>query len=325
MRVLITGAGGFIGSHLVDSQLKCGNDVRAVDLHVERLKHVAGQPHLDIIRGDITNSELLKEIIQGVDVVYHLASAHLDVSLSDEHYRKVNVGATTDLLKSSLQAGVKRFIHVSSVGVIGDVKNPPADETSPCAPTNIYERTKLEGEQAALEFARQTGFPVIVLRPAWVYGPRCPRTEKLIRTIAKGRFLFFGEGKNLRHPVYIADAIRGLELSAAADDLIGEVFIIAGNEPVRVLDLVHVICQELGVNPPKFKLPVTLGVLGGIGIETIYKPSRRQPPFSRRSLDFFLKDNAYNISKARNYLDYQPQVDLSTGIQNTVSFYNGSS
>ena len=126
-------------------------------------------------------------------------------------------------------------------------ENPPADESTECHPTNIYERTKLEGETAALDFARRTGFPVVVVRPAWVYGPRCPRTAKLLRTISKGTLSVLWQWQNMRHPVYISDAISGLELCAETQNIDGEVFIIAGDTPVQVSELVNVISRELGV------------------------------------------------------------------------------
>jgi nucleoside-diphosphate-sugar epimerase len=319
MKVLITGAGGFIGSHLVDSQLAKGFDVRAVDLHLDLLRHADGHPHLEALRGDIMDEKLLKRLVEGVDVVYHLASAHLDVSLPDEHYRRVNVGATMSLLDAAREAGVRRFVHCSSVGVIGDVEQPPADEVTDCHPTNIYERTKLEGERAALDFARQTGFPVVVARPAWVYGPRCPRTAKLIRMISKGRFPIFGSGKNLRHPIYISDAVRGLELCAETPGIEGEVFILAGQEPVEARQLVQVISELLNTRTWNIRLPVQLGKWGGLALELLFKPLGKQPPFSRRSMDFFLKHNAYSIAKAKRRLNFQPQVDLRTGIQKTLA------
>jgi nucleoside-diphosphate-sugar epimerase len=283
------------------------------------LKHLKDHPRLEAVTGDITDEKQVRQWVEGVDVVYHLASAHLDVSLSDEHYRHVNRDATIYLLKAALPAGVKRFVHCSSVGVIGDVENPPADESSDCHPTNIYERTKLEGERAALDFSHQTGFPVVVMRPAWVYGPRCPRTAKLIRTIRKGRFPIFGGGRNLRHPVYISDAIRGLELCAETQSVEGEVFIIAGDKPVESRELVNVISRELNVKMQKFNLPVFLGQWGGLALELLFKPLGRQPPFSRRSMDFFLKHNAYSIDKAGRRLGYQPQIDLQTGIHKTIA------
>jgi nucleoside-diphosphate-sugar epimerase len=282
------------------------------------LRHQQTNHHLAVLCGDITDDNLLKKLVDGVDIVYHLASAHLDVSLSDQHYRRVNVGGTLSLLQAAKQAGVKRFVHCSSVGVIGDVENPPADETTECYPTNIYERTKLEGERAALEFACRTGFPVVVMRPAWVYGPRCPRTAKLVRTISQGRFLFFGDGQNMRHPVYISDAVKGLELCANTVGVNGEVFIIAGEAAVPVSELVAVMSEELGVRSPKLHLPIALGLLAGFGLEMAFKVLGKQPPFSRRSLDFFRKHNAYDIRKANQLLGYQPQVDLRTGMQKTI-------
>ena len=322
MNVLITGGGGFIGSHLVDSQLAQGHRVRTVDLHVERLAHTADHPSSEVMVGDITDPSLAKRLPDGMDVVYHLASAHLDVTLSDDYYRRVNVDATVNLLEAARAAGVSRVVHCSSVGVIGDVENPPADETTPCSPSNIYEQTKLAGEQAALRFAQERGLPVVVVRPAWVYGPRCPRTQKLFRTIGKGRFLMFGDGRTLRHPIYVSDAVRGLELCGVANGFSGEVYIIAGAEPVTIETLVRMIAEILGVRPPTVHLPVAVGKLIGYTLTLAFKPLGRQPPFSRRSVDFFLKDNAYDISKAKNELGYRPQVDLRAGLVETWRWLN---
>jgi nucleoside-diphosphate-sugar epimerase len=256
-------------------------------------------------------------------VVYHLASAHLDVTLPDDYYRRVNIDATLNLLEAAREAGVRRLVHCSSVGVIGEVRNPPADESSTCHPTNIYEHTKLAGEQAALRFAWETGFPVVVARPAWVYGPRCPRTQKLFRTIDKGRFVIFGDGRTLRHPVYVSDAVRGLEMCAETDNGAGQVYIIAGKRPVAIETLVRMIAEVLQVRPPALRLPVTLGKVAGHGLQLAFKPLGRQPPFSRRSVDFFLKDNAYDINKAKRELGFQPQVDLRTGLLETLWWLNG--
>lgn len=318
MKVLITGGGGFLGSHLVESQLAQGHDVRTIDLYTDNLRHLEGRGRLQITRGTIEDSDLMRELLVDVDVVYHLASAHLDVSLSDEYYRRVNVTATVALARRAHAAGVQRFVHCSSVGVIGDVAQPPADETTPCHPENIYERTKLAGEQAVLELAHETGLSLVVARPAWIYGPRCPRTRKLIRTIRKGRFVIFGSGKRLRHPVYVTDAVAGLELSAVASNVQGQIYIIAGESPVTIETLVNTISDVLGVRQPGLRLPISLGLAAGYALETGFKIIGGQPPLSRRSMDFFRKNNAYDISKAQRDLGYTPQVDLRAGFMQTL-------
>jgi nucleoside-diphosphate-sugar epimerase len=127
MNVLVTGGDGFIGSHLVDSQLAQGHRVRTVDLRMDRLANVSDCPNLEVVAGDITDKHLVNRLVSGIDVVYHLASAHLDVSLPDAYYRRVNVEATASLLEAAQSAGVQRVVHCSSNGVIGDVRTTPDD------------------------------------------------------------------------------------------------------------------------------------------------------------------------------------------------------
>lgn len=124
----------------------------------------------------------------------------------------------------------------------------------------------------------------------------------------------------MRHPVYIGDAVKGLELCASAESVNGEVFIIAGENAVPVADLVNLMSRKLGVRSPKLHLPITLGLLGGYSLEVVFKLIGKQPPFSRRSVDFFLKHNAYDIRKAKRMLGYQPQTDLRTGMQKTIQW-----
>lgn len=317
MKVLITGAGGFIGSHLVDSQLDQGHDVRAVDLQVDRLEQAQKHPNLEIVQGDLTDEVLVSRLVKEIDIIYHLASAHLDITLPDSYYRQVNVTATSTLLQAAWEAGVGRMIHCSTNSVIGEIKNPPVDETADCNPTNIYEETKLEGERVVLDFYKKTGFPVVIVRPAWVYGPRCPRTNRLMRMVGKGRFLMFGDGQTLRHPIFIRDMVEALELIAGTDEANGEIYFIAGDKPVTIENLVQSIADVQDVQLRIIHLPLLLGKTAGYGIEYAFKPLGKQPPFSQRSLDFFIKDNAYDISKARRELGFAPKVNLESGLRHT--------
>jgi nucleoside-diphosphate-sugar epimerase len=111
-------------------------------------------------------------------------------------------------------------------------------------------------------------------------------------------------------------------MCAETDNGAGQVYIIAGQRPVTIETLVHMIAEALEVQPPALRLPVTMGKVAGYGLQLAFKPLGRQPPFSRRSVDFFLKDNAYDIGKAKNELGFEPQVDLRAGLVETRSWLN---
>jgi len=324
MNVLITGGFGFIGGHLVDSQLAHGNRVRVLDVHPPAPGVLQPSAQLEIISGDVRDTSLIEQCLAGIDVVYHLASAHLDVRLPPSHFWDVNVDGTRGLLTAALAAGVQRVVHCSSVGVMGHVKQPPADESTSLFPTNVYEQSKLGGENVAREIAAATGLYVIIARPAWVYGPRCPRTAKLLRTIRKKRFVIFGSGRTLRHPLYVGDAVRGLESCAAARSAPGEIYILAGDRAVTINELVRTAAEVLQVPAPRVHLPVGLGLLGGLVLQTVFKLVGKSPPFSQRSMDFFLKDNAYETKKAAEGLGFIPQVDLRSGLETTWQWLQSS-
>ena len=320
MRVLITGAGGFIGSHLVEDQLSRGRDVTAIDINVQALDFLKSNPRLHILEADFADESLVDPLLEGNEVCFHLASAHLEKGVPDAYFWKVNVENTRRFVERNHHAGIERFVHCSSVGVYGNIKNPPADEDSPCSPDIAYEKSKLAGEQAVLEYARQKDYPLVIVRPAWVYGPRCPRTAKLFRTIESGRFFFVGDGSTLRHPIYIGDMVEGFELAGTHDNAVGETFIMAGPSSVTIRELVNAIADVMGKPRPSLQLPRNLVYSGCLILEGASALVGKEPPFSRRSMKFFEGNTAFSIDKAHQVIGFQAPTELVEGLQRTYTW-----
>jgi nucleoside-diphosphate-sugar epimerase len=319
IRALVTGATGFAGTHLVHNLVQDGHTVRALARNAERAKTLPEE--VEVVLGDITDRSVLLQAVKGCDVVYHLAAAFREAGLPDSRYREIHVAATQRLLEAARDEGVKRFVHCSTIGVHSHIANPPADETFPHNPGDIYQQTKSEGEQVALAFARQHDFALSVVRPATIYGPGDLRLLKLFRAIARRRFAMIGRGQVFLHMVHVDDLVRGFRLAAERPEAIGETFIIAGDQYVTLNELSERIAGIWQVPPPRLRLPVWPFYLAGAVCEAICVPLRVEPPIFRRRVAFFTKSRAFSIDKARRVLGYEPRISLQTGLQQTAAWY----
>src|SRR5579872_1900966 len=325
-RVLVTGAGGFVGSHFAPHLAGRGFEVIGIDVHAPARSPGGERSGVDFRVQDIRDTRALAAALDGVDTVFNLASVHLDVHATPEQFESVNVKALEQLIDLSAAAKVRRVVQVSSVGVYGHVAHPPAAEDAPLNPDNDYEKTKAAGERAAREAARRTGLDLVIVRPSWVYGVGCPRTAKLIRSLRKRQFFFIGRGNNLRHPIYIDDMLAALELAAAAGpEVSGRTFNIAGPRWMTVEEMVGEFAQALQVPPPAFHAPRWLGLSVGWAAEQVSGIVGAEPPVSRRTLAFFENDNAFDIGAARRSLGFDPKTDLPGGAHAVIAGYSGAS
>ena len=319
-KILVTGAGGFIGYNLCKYLADKGHRVIGVDLHYPEQLSKEHRARFQPQVGDFRDSERMKEWLSGVDVIFHLASLHLQISADQENYWNINVHSLRPLLDLSIQSGARRFIHVSSVGVYGNLKQLPANEETTCKPQSIYGVTKLAGEAEVRKFSKETGFPVVIIRPAWVYGPYCPRTLKIYKALRKGRFVMIGNGKNLRHPLYISDMVEAFQLVMEDNAAVGESFIIAGKEAITTNQLVENFSKVMEFSPPNIRIPHWFGTAMAWGIEWVFGLVRIEPPMSRRTLEFFDTNNAFDITKARKLLGFEPKFSFEDGLQDCLEW-----
>jgi nucleoside-diphosphate-sugar epimerase len=320
-RILVTGATGFVGGHVCDQLLQQGNTVRALIRNPESSNSKKLRSWgVDIVIGDLFDVASVERAIAGVDVVYHLAGAYRDGKLFRTELMKTNVDGTRNMLNAALQAGVQRFVHCSTIGVHGDIQNPPATENSPYNPGDSYQESKVEGERVVLEYMNK-GLPAVIFRPGGVYGPGDTRFLKLFKGIKKRTFVMLGSGEVLYQLIYIHDLIDGILLCGTKECAKGKTYILTGNEAITLNLFVRTIADELNVPRPRLHLPVTPVYLASFVCEWICKPLRINPPLFPRRMDFFRKTRSFDISKAKAELLFKPTTDLKTGVRRTVESY----
>ncbi len=271
--------------------------------------------------GDLADAAALRRLVEGADAVLHVAAVYRTAGHPDSYYRDVNVGGTERLLEAAAAAGVRRFVHTSTVGVHGHVERPPADETAPFAPGDIYQATKAEAETLALDFHRKRGLPVIVVRPGAIYGPGETRLLKLFKAIARGRYAIVGSGRPFYHPVYIDDLVAGYLLALERPEAAGEAIIVAGPRYVSQAELAALIARATGGRILPFRIPAGPLQLAAALCEAVCVPLGIEPPLHRRRVDFWTKSRAFSIEKARRLLGYEPSIDLEEGIARTAAAY----
>jgi dihydroflavonol-4-reductase len=325
MKILVTGATGFTGGHLARHLAGAGHSVAAL-VRPKSVERAAGlqSAAVEIRVGDLTDKSAVARAAAGCEVVYHIAATYREAGQLQSAYARVNVDGTKNVLAAALAAGVRRVVHCSTGGVHGHIERPPADETAPFAPGDVYQRTKLEAERFAAAFGRGRNLEVVIARPIGIYGPGDLRFLKMFRGIARGRFPILGRGDVFYHLTYIDDLVRGFQLCGEIPAAAGREYLLAGPEYTTLKELVHLIAEELRVRPPRLRFPVWPVWLAGAVCEAVCVPVGIQPPLFRRRVDFYRKSRAFDTSRARRELGYNPTVGLRAGIRLTADWYRAA-
>jgi nucleoside-diphosphate-sugar epimerase len=318
--VAVTGATGFLGSHLTERLLAMGFRVRILARDKAPASQFEGRVDA-IVVGDITDLAALDNLMQGAEIVFHLVSNFRTASGPPESYYRINLEGTRVALEAAHKADVKRFVHCSTIGVHGDVQSTPANERSPYNPGDLYQQTKLEAEKLCFDEAAKGDMELVVIRPCSIYGPGDLRMLKMFRMLVKKTFLMVGPCQENFHAVYIDDLVDGFILAMQKPGISGEVFILGGGQYLSLRDYIQTAAKAVGAPMPWIRLPYWPMYLAGALCEAICVPLRIEPPLHRRRVRFYKNNRAFAIDKAKQLLGYSPKVDLVEGMCRTVAWY----
>ncbi len=316
--VLVTGANGFVGSHLVDRLLASGRRVRALVRRSSDLKYVAYG--VEFVRGDITDPHCLPAALEGVFAVYHVAG--LVASHRNASYFEVNEGGTGNLLRACLKSApdLDRFVLVSSLAAAGPSREGvPVKETDRPRPVSVYGRSKLAGERVALAF--RDHLPVTIVRPPIVYGPREADLFTFFEMIESGFAPVFPKQK-FYSMVHVSDLVAGIEMARESEATVGRTYHLASASAASLDGLFGAISRALGKTPRRIPVPEpVLRLLGGpvdtvlpaLGVRTrpVADKVREMLP------DYWVADTA----AAHRDFGFRTRVSLEDGIRDTVRSY----
>ena len=319
--ILVTGATGAVGPRVVAALLESGCGVRTLSLDAPPAG--AWLEAVDARLGDITDPAAVQTAMVGVDGVIHLAALLHIVNPPPElrsRYERINVGGTANVVEAARQAGVGRVVFFSTIAVYGASAGGVLTEDSPLRPDSFYAQTKVDAERIVLAAKRADGTPLgTVLRLGAVYGARIKGNyERLLQSLARGRFLPVGNGSNRRTLVYDKDvalaAVLALKHSAAA----GKIFNVSDGEFHTLNDIISRMCEALDRKPPHWSLPVGPVRFAAGLVEDMARLAGIQPPIMRATIDKYTEDVAVDSQRIQCELGFVPQYDLSAGWRETI-------
>lgn len=318
MRILVTGATGFTGAHLVRRLVSLGHEVTMLDLKED---HFLAQS-ATMITGSVTDRDVVNRAVKGQEVVFHLAAAFREIGAPASMYVAVNADGTRNVLSAAEQNGVRKVIHCSTSGVHGGKTPRPWDEDAPIGPDDIYQETKWMGEQVCQEYIDR-GLDITIVRPTSEYGPGDTYGMRFLFRMAKtGRFMMFGKGTGTVHPCYIENLIDLFLLVMDNPVSKGRVYLAADSAPCTLNDLVKAVGRSQGVDVKITHLPLlTVLYYAGWATEIICKPLKINPPLFRRRVHWFQSKSAYRITRAESELGYKPAISLDEGLRRTGAWY----
>jgi UDP-glucose 4-epimerase len=321
--VLVTGASGFIGQHLVRQLATDGETVRGLSRSNAPLLKSLGCS--EVVLADVRDPVAMRAATAGCASVYHLAGAAHDLGgalQADAAYRALNVEGTRHVLEGAVAGDVQSFVYLSSVKAMGEERPGCSDETTPPAPETAYGRSKLEAERLVLDCGARTGLRVTCLRPPLVYGPGCKgNLPRMIAAIDRGFFPPLPELDNARSLVHVANVVQAATLAATCPEADGQCYLVTDEQPYSTRQLYELICRGLGKRVPSWHVPLgTLHALARVG-DAIGWISGRRFRFDSAALAKLAESAWYSCAKIQRELGYRPLRTFEDSLPELISWY----
>jgi nucleoside-diphosphate-sugar epimerase len=324
---LITGATGFLGGHLAEACAQRGFPIRALARPASDVSLLQAN-NATIISGDLGDADAIRQAVEGSECVIHCAAKVGDWGPLDE-YREVNVEGLRRLLDACKGRPLKRFVHVSSLGVYAARHHYSTDESEPLPEHHVdgYTQTKVESEKLALSYQRDHGVPIVVLRPGFIYGPR-DRTvlPKLVENLRNGVVRYLGSGNQALNTIYVGNLVDAILLALEKPGVEGQVFNLTDGEAVSKRRFIEAVADGVGVPRPCSKVPLWIARLAAWYMEG--RARRRgdaEPPrLTQGRLKFLGLNLDFSIARAKRDLGYSPRVDFDEGMRETVAWYRAN-
>jgi nucleoside-diphosphate-sugar epimerase len=324
-RYFITGATGFVGGHLAEACKARGSAVSTIARANSDTALLEGLG-VTIHRGDLADTALVRRAVEAADVVVHCAAKVGDWG-PVEDYRTINVEALRGLLEACRGRSLKRFVHLSTLGVYAARHHHGTDETEPLPESHMdgYTQTKVEAEHLVMQYQREHSVPVVVLRPGFIYGPR-DRTvlPKLLETIRKRKFRWLGGGRKALNSIYVSNLVDAIFLAVERPEAIGQIYNLTDGELVSKRRFIEALIRGLGLPKPKpVGLPLWIARLFAWNMERQARRTNapQAPRLTQARLKFLGLNLDFSIEKVKRDLGYQPRVSFEQGIQQTIAWY----
>lgn len=300
--ILVTGATGFIGQHLVRSLIEKNHNVRIFVRDEGKARKIFGVK-VEYKAGDISEAEKIKESLEGIDLVYHLAAIRGENrQLSKEDYFKNNILPTKLFCEYCLKENI-RLVYLSSSGVNGWQKKLPIDENYPYSGKGMYHWSKIESEKVILDYVKK-GLNAVIVRTVMVYGDGDDGfLIKLINLIRQKRFFIIGSGENRIHLMDVDYLVQGL-IRIIGISRSGEIYYMADEHPITMNELTEIISNKFEVATPSIKLPLILFKIAAFFFDILSSFLRIGFPISMAGVDILTKDRYYSTEKAKRELGF---------------------